>query len=340
MLPTIPVVAGTTVDLLRAQLPAARALVAQARRMYTPVAVRVADAASRAWLARTRNPYLAEMDALAAELGEPGLHLLNLSYEWGCTTGVADGVLHRTLDWPFPGLGRHVAVLDGQGVAGRTLSVTWPGFAGALTALAPGRFAVAINQAKALHGPLTRVLEWPVTRLRVMASTALPPTHLLRRVCDEAPDYDTAVRMLSETPLCMPVFFSIAAADGRGAVIEREPQRAHLHKAPVACANHWHYPGLHGNTPRALCRIDAAAPYTQGSRARHAAMLDRLATIGEGRPLNWLAAPILCPDTRLACTLDAGRGRLTVVGVEGMAQATEILELTGGADGGAPYALG
>ena len=60
----------------------------------------------------------------------------------------ADGpVLRRTLDWPFPGLGRLVEVTRQRGAAGDFLNVTWPGFAGVLTAVAPGRFAASINQA-------------------------------------------------------------------------------------------------------------------------------------------------------------------------------------------------
>mgnify|MGYP003477732114 CR=1 FL=1 len=49
---------------------------------------RLADALSRRWLARARNPYLPEIDAVAVRLGRAGAHLLNLSFEWTCTTGV------------------------------------------------------------------------------------------------------------------------------------------------------------------------------------------------------------------------------------------------------------
>ena len=44
--------------------------------------------------------------------------------------------LVRTLDWPFTGLGRYVAVARMQGECGDFLSVTWPGYVGALTAMA------------------------------------------------------------------------------------------------------------------------------------------------------------------------------------------------------------
>ena len=55
--------------------------------------------------------------------------------------------LARTLDWPFPGLGRHLEVARMRGPAGDFDNVTWPGYVGALTASAPGRFAASINQA-------------------------------------------------------------------------------------------------------------------------------------------------------------------------------------------------
>lgn len=323
----IPVIEGSTLDLLNACPGDAESLLATARRVYTAMGVSVGDKASRAWLRRMDNPYLAEMDALAERLGHPGLHLLNLSYEWGCTTGVAHGRLLRTLDWPFEGLGRHVAVLKTSGPAGPYWSVTWPGFAGVLTAQAPGRFAVAINQAKAFHGRLTGLLEWPFNRWRTLRSRELPPAHLLRRVCDEAPDYDSAIAMLSEAPLCLPVFFSIAAPDGRGAVIEREPGRAHIHPAPAACANHWRYPGLKGATPRLACRIDAASPYGSGSHARFGA-ISRYLEREEDEGFGWLVPPVLCRLTRLACVMDVARGRMSVLGLEGGNPATEILHVS------------
>ena len=55
--------------------------------------------------------------------------------------------LVRTLDWPFAGLGRYAAVARMPGECGDFLSVTWPGYVGALTAMAPGRFAACVNQA-------------------------------------------------------------------------------------------------------------------------------------------------------------------------------------------------
>src|SRR6185312_12147988 len=46
-------------------------------------------------------------------LDSPGIWFLNGAYEWGCTSlACEEGApwLARTLDWPFPGLGRHVEI--------------------------------------------------------------------------------------------------------------------------------------------------------------------------------------------------------------------------------------
>src|SRR5262249_2083119 len=66
------------------------------------------DRRARRWLTRSRAPYVADIEAIAAVLGFPGIWLLNASYQWGCTALAREegGApwLARTLDWPFPGL--------------------------------------------------------------------------------------------------------------------------------------------------------------------------------------------------------------------------------------------
>src|SRR5262249_4129429 len=123
-----------------AWFPAAAALV-----------VPIMDRIARQWLRRSRSPYVAEVEAIAASLDFAGVWFLNASYQWGCTALARDedGVpwLARTLDWPFPGLGRHAEVAHMRGGAGEFFSVTWPGYVGTLTAMAPGRFAACVNQA-------------------------------------------------------------------------------------------------------------------------------------------------------------------------------------------------
>ena len=79
-----------------------------------------------------------------------GVWFLNGSYQWGCTARARDDDapwLVRTLDWPFPGLGRHVEVARMTGDAGEFYSTTWPGFVGVLTGWRRGGSRPSINQA-------------------------------------------------------------------------------------------------------------------------------------------------------------------------------------------------
>jgi len=89
------------------------------------------DSLARNWLTRSQSPYVEEVRAIAAALGFPGIWFLNGSYQWSCTALARDedGApwLARTLDWPFPGLGRHVEIARMQGPAGEFYNVTWPG---------------------------------------------------------------------------------------------------------------------------------------------------------------------------------------------------------------------
>src|ERR1700733_6147557 len=109
------------------------------------------DRLARRALRRSRSPYLAEIAAIADVLDFSGVWMLNASYQWDCTARACrqNGLawLIRTLDWPFSGLGRHAEIAHMRGPGGDFVSVTWPGYVGVLTAMAPGRFAAALNQA-------------------------------------------------------------------------------------------------------------------------------------------------------------------------------------------------
>ena len=117
----------------------------------TSFALPMLDRLARRWLSRSSSPYVPEIEGIAAYLGFSGIWFLNGSYQWGCTAMARDEEgepwLVRTLDWPFPGLGRHVEIAHKWGAAGDFYNVTWPGYVGTLTAMAPGRFAASINQA-------------------------------------------------------------------------------------------------------------------------------------------------------------------------------------------------
>src|SRR5262245_31321955 len=72
------------------------------------------DRVTRLWLQRSFSPYTAEIYAIASAPGFSGIWFLNGCYQWGCTALAREQGympwLVRTLDWPFPGLGRHAEV--------------------------------------------------------------------------------------------------------------------------------------------------------------------------------------------------------------------------------------
>ena len=294
-------------------------LMNSARRSYTPMGMRWADARSRKWHARGSSPYAEAVVEVSRLIGGPGAFLLNYSYEWGCTTGAApegDGVtLMRTLDWPFDGLGRALIVVRQQGRAGPYLNVGWPGYAGVLTGVAPGRFAAAINQPPLPLPQLGKAAGWLALRARVNRSTALPPSHLLRLAFDTCRNFDEAVELVRTTPICIPAIFTLVGLkSGEAVVIERTETSAFMAAEPAA-ANHWASAGPKGK------------PRNRSSLPRRAAMTELIATPPDWS-LDWLTPPILQPDTRLAVMANPRTGRLAVQGWETTGPATALLDLT------------
>ncbi len=319
-LPEIPLIdlgAAGPVALFEARRADAFALMEAGCRAYGRIAIGLADKISRRWLERTGNPYLDELDALAAQGDGPGLYMLNLSYEWLCTTGVAPDPegrgsrMLRTLDWPLEGLGRHVAVARFEGAAGPYFNITWPGFVGVITAMAPGRFSAALNQAPMPRHSRIWFNDWVRARLGVWQGGGLPPAHLLRRIFDRCATFAEARAMLCETRVSLPGFFSLSGASpDEGCVVERFDDRAVVHDAPVAVANHWLTPGL-GGEPRGEDSYERQAMMAAANGARHAGF-------------DWLRRPVLNDCTRLAVEANAALGRLAVQGFEGGAPATAV----------------
>ena len=357
-LPEIPVIdigEGGPLALLEAALPRARALLAVGREKYPAAAIRLGDALSRRWLAASAPACLAEVDAIAARLGAPGAHFLNVSYEWACTCGVGpaprtpdggdphdgdprDGDPHggasrllRVLDWSFEGLGAQIVAARGRGDAGPWINLTWPGFVGCIQAMAPGRFAAAFNQApqRAVAGSFA--LDWAAARLRVWRSRALPPALLLRRVFESCPDYAAAKAMLTETPIALPAIFTLSGlGPEEGCVIERLEESARVHDirshgGPVAVANAWLGAGR------------ADRPRGEDNPERRRLMAGILERGGDG-DFAWLRPPILNPTTHLAMVADAASGRLSAVGIEAEKPATRILHVDGEPPAGQPCA--
>jgi len=262
---------------------------------------------------------------LAAGLALPGIWFLNGCYQWGCTALAReeDGVpwLARTLDWPFPGLGRHVEVVRMQGGAGDFLNVTWPGYVGVLTAMAPGRFAAAINQSplwRRTRKPWLRPLDIAMNALRTWRIRHCPPDHLLRELFETCRTFDDAKRRLETVPVARPVIFTLAGcAQGERCVIERTEEGHMSRSDDTAAANDWSR-----SVPEWEARVSAAHLVTRSYQEAAARNSERRAALAEWSgqfsrsPLAWVQPPVLNPMTRIAVEMCAARGTLRVAGYE------------------------
>lgn len=284
------------------------------------------DRVSRHWLSRSRSPYLSEIERIADRLGFSGVWLLNASYQWGCTSLACEHSgapwLLRTLDWPFSGLGRYVEVARMQGECGEFLSVTWPGYVGALTAMAPFRFAACVNQAPMRRRTAHRYLR-PydfAANIRTIWRSAdlMPPDQLLRLTFEVCPDFSAARRMLETTPVARPVIYILTGlTPDQRCVIERTETDYVTREDDTCAANDWVpcRPGWEGRigTRRFLtCSFSDAAGF---SRARRDAL-----KCCEGAPaastFDWVREPVLNPYTRVAVAMCPSAGVLRVMGYD------------------------
>lgn len=324
-IPVLEIGAGGAPALAKAAPDRLELILAAAQEHYTRIGLEIGDRLSRRWFERADNPYAGEIAAAAACLaghadGRAGAYLLNLSYEWTCTSGVAPDPtgrgnrMLRTLDWPLDNLGRALVVGRQEDAAGPYLNVTWPGFAGVITAMAPKRFSAALNQPPAIKRTFSCWLDWAIARARVLQSRALPPAHLLRRVFDSCRTYAEARAMLIETPLCLPAFFTLSGtAPNEGCVIERTEDAARVRESPATAANHWvsfPFPGW---------------PRGEASETRFRRMSEIHRRAPDG--FAWVAPPILNATTRAAVVANAARGVLWVQGYESDGPATAPLTI-------------
>ncbi len=337
VIPLVELGGRAPADLVAAEPERVARLLAAARRTMPLPFLAAGDLASRRWLTRNANPYREEIAQVAEGLPGPGGWVLNLSHEWACTAGVvpaADGPgcrLVRALDWRMEGLGETLMAVRRRGPAGPWIDLTWPGFVGTIQGLAPGRFAAAFNQAPLHRRTHLFAADWALQRARFWRSPHLPPAHLLRRVLDEAADFAEAKRLLAETPLALPVIYSLAGPEpGQGCIIERLEERAFVRDlpaegatevpgegpagVPVVAANHWQDAERPGY-PRGIESAERSA-------LLHARLPEQRATF------DWLEPPVLNELTRLALQAEPASGRLAVRGYEPYGPATEVLELT------------
>jgi hypothetical protein len=324
-IPLIDVTTGGALALVDAARPKVEALLDINQRRYGRAILKLGDMLSRAWLVRANNPLRGEIEAIAAKVGRPGAVMLNMSFEWTCTTGAAadpddsGNRMLRTLDWPLDGLGRNVVVAREAGAAGAYYNITWPGAVGVLTAMAPGRFSAAINQAPMRRYGLTIVGDWMVNRVRVWGSTDLPPMHLLRQVFDQARSYAEAKAMLCETKIALPAFFTLSGTQAHeSCLIERLETRAVVHDnapgaAPISVANDWIDMPISGR------------PRGHDNPERESQLKASLTSPGTG--FAWLTPPVLNKTTRLAVVANAAAGTLKVLGIERDGPATQEFSL-------------
>ncbi len=323
-LPEIPVLnvgPDWPFELLDREAERTHALLKECSGRIPKLAVRLADAISRRWLERWHETYLDEIDRIAARIARPGAYFLNVSYEWGCTTSVGPSPdlrsarLMRTLDWPDRGLGRYLVAVRVENAKGPWLTLTWPGYTGVLQAVAPGRFAAALNQAPMEQPTGIYLTDWLLNRFGVWRRPHLTPAFLLREVLEKARDFREAKSMLSNTPVALPTIYTLAGIQpDEACVIERLPESAHMVDGPGGAANAWQTPGWAG---RARGKDNAKRLDLMRSAAR---TLD-----GE---FAWLQPPILNHRTRLALVADASSGSLVARGYEDGKAATAILNIT------------
>lgn len=308
-IPYVDATEGGALDVARAEAGRFQAVIRAGREHYGALPIGIGDIVSRYWLHRQNSPLASEIDAVAAEAGKRGSWLLNLSYEWSCTTGAGPDPtgkgnrMLRTLDWPLDGLGETVVVAKFKGKAGPYFNVTWPGFVGVVTAMAPGRFSAAINQPPFRKWSRSCWLDWGINRSRLLSRKAIPPTHLLRNIFDTCATYDEAKERLIETPLAIPAFLTLSGTSpDQACLIEREENAATVHEGPTACGNHWmardvpgHYRGT--DSPGRLKLMEETRDQAEDG-------------------FDWVAAPILNDTTRIAVVANALEGKLLVRGYE------------------------
>jgi len=129
-----------------------------------------------------------------------------------------DGPIHaRNLDWWTDDdmLARLTCIVraDGGASVGPFQLVTWPGFIGAFSALAPGRFAITLNAVTS---------DEP-------AAYAQPIVTLIRRALETCREFDEAVALLERTPIAADCLLLVSGIrQGEMVVIERTSTRAAL----------------------------------------------------------------------------------------------------------------
>jgi hypothetical protein len=178
---------------------------------------------------RTGGRFHAEAVSLAGRVGAGWRDVLvaNLAYDLvvgrpGCSTVALPGpdgpVVARNMDWWPQDLLARASYLVRCTRGGRPEYATagWPGALGAVTGLSARGFAVVLNAVTCAEG---------------LARTGYPVLLHVRRVLEDARDFDDALRMLAEQTLAAPALFTLAGRrNDQRVVIERTPTRHALRR--------------------------------------------------------------------------------------------------------------
>jgi len=246
MLPWVerPTITIDLADVRRGRMPELPAdAIANARALFAEVMASIPKKARLLtyWLAvRTRNRFGREFKAAARVIGaDPrDIALANLSYDLvvgalGCSTVVLptpDGpVLARNMDWwPEEPLARASYLIRCcEGNDWKFTSAGFPGAVGVVTGLSSRGFAVILNAVTSPDG---------------VCKTGYPVLLHLRRVLEDATDFDDALAMLSKQRLVTAALFTLVGSKNeQRVVIERAPRRHALRWAkanePVITTN-------------------------------------------------------------------------------------------------------
>jgi len=136
------------------------------------------------------------------------------AYTW-CSSAAkwtSRGMVHaRNMDWPLNILKGRTMELNFHGAtAGSFTSITFPGYTGILTGIAPERFSASINMMCEDYGVSLR---------------GKPVSFLLREMFEQCEDYDEAVEFLEGSDVFAPALIHLVGIDeGENAVVGVMPK--------------------------------------------------------------------------------------------------------------------
>jgi len=251
---------------------AARRLLGGVMRDVPPPARTLADLVRL----RTAHRFDAEVFSLAERVGADwrDVILANVSYDLvlatiGCSTVAlptpSGPVVARNMDWWPEELLAQASYLVRWLRNGdlQFASAGWPGAVGMVTGLSGRGFAVVLNAVTSSEG---------------IDQTGYPVLFHIRRVIEDAPDFDAALRMLAEERLAAPALLTLVGSENQQrVVIERTPKRHALRWAetnePLVTTNDYRRlfkPETHAGSEiyQTTCsRYDALCRFFAGHRA-------------------------------------------------------------------------